>query len=74
MGTIEKGKLCATCFLDFTKCNGHFGHKVLGIPIVNPIIKKQLKWDTQYLCRNCRRVIITKNHLKLIDVNCYKPS
>ena len=74
MGTIEKGKLCTTCFLDFTKCNSHFGHKVLGIPIVNPIIKKQLKWDTQYLCRNCGRVIITKNHLKLIDVNCYKPS
>lgn len=74
MGTIENGKLCATCFLDFTKCKGHFGYIVLGDPLVNPIVKKQFKWVTQHLCRNCRRVIITKNHLKLNDIKYYKPS
>ena len=74
MGTIENGKLCATCFLDFTKCKGHFGYIVLGDPLVNPIVKKQFKWVTQHLCRNCGRVIITKNHLKLNDIKYYKPS
>ena len=59
MGTIEKGKPCATFFLDFTKCKGHFGYIVLGIPIVNLIVKKQFKWVTQHLRRNCGRVIIT---------------
>ena len=74
MGTIEKGKPCATVFLDFTKCKGHFGYIVLGIPIVNPIVKKQFKWVTQHLRRNCGRVIITKNYLKLNDIKSYKPS
>ena len=74
MGTIENGKLCATCFLDFTKCKGHFGYLVLGDPLVKPIVKKQFKWVPQHLCRNCGRVIIMKNHLKLNDIKYYKPS
>ena len=52
MDIVERGKLCATCFLDFTKCKGLFGNIVLGAPIVNPIVKKQCKWVTEYLCRN----------------------
>ena len=69
-GTIEKRKLCATCFLDFTKCKGHFGCIIVEVLIVNPIIKKQFEWVTQQYSR----VIITKTHLKLNDTKCYKPS
>ena len=43
MGTIEKDVKCETCFTDYTKCKGHFGHIALAVPIVNPIYLKKLK-------------------------------
>ena len=72
--TLEKGKLCATCFLEFRKGKDHFCHIVVGAPRVILIVKKQFKWVTQHFCRNYGGVIITKNHLMLNDIKCYKPS
>ena len=72
MGTIEKGKLCATCSMDFTRCTGHFGHIVLATPIVNPVAKKQFKWAAQHICRSCGRVMITSEHLRLQGIKSYK--
>ena len=61
MGTIEKGVKYETCSKDYTKCNGHFGHIALAVPVVNPICLKQLKWIVKHFCRKYKR--ITRQHL-----------
>ena len=60
VGTIEKGVKCETCSMDCTKCKGHFGHIMLVVPVVNPICLKQLKWIAKYICKKCKRIVITK--------------
>ena len=60
MGTIEKGVKCEICSMDYTKCKGHFGHIDLAVPFVNPICLKKLKWIVKYICKKCKRIVITK--------------
>ena len=52
MGKSEK---CESCYMDYTKCKGHFGHIALVMPVVNPICLKQLKWMVKH-------IVITKQH------------
>ena len=74
MGTIEKGVKCETCSKDYTKCNGHFGHIALAVPVVNLICLKQLKWIVKYICKKCKRIVITRQHLSLNSIKDYKQS
>ena len=72
MGTIEKDVKCETCSMDYTKCKGHFGHIVLTMPVVNPILLKQLKWTVKHICKKCKRIVITKQHLSLIKATSHR--
>ena len=74
MGTIEKGVKCETCSMDYTKCKGHFGHIALAVPVVNPICLKQLKWIVKYICKKCKKIVITRQHLSLNSIKNYKQS
>ena len=74
METIEKGVRCETCFMDYTKCKGHFGHIVLAAPVVNSICFKQLKWIVKYICTKSKRTVITKQLLSLNSIKNYKQS
>ena len=74
IGTIEKGVKCETCSMDYTKCKGHFGHIALVVPVVNPICLKQLKWIVKHICKKCKRIVITKQHLSLNSIKNYKQS
>ena len=72
MGTIEKGVKCGTCSMDYIKCKGHFGRIALAEPVVNPIYLKQLKLIVKHICKKCRRIVITKQHLNLSPIKNYK--
>ena len=61
IGTIELGGKCGTCYMDYTKCERHFGHIALVVPVVNPICLKQLKWIVKHFCRKYKR--ITRQHI-----------
>ena len=65
IGTIEKGVKCGTYSMNYTKCKDHFGHIALAVPAVNPICLKKLKWIVNYICKKCRRIAITKQHLSI---------
>ena len=58
--------------MDYTECKGHFGHLALAVPVVNPICLKQLKWIVKHICKKCRRIVITKQHLSLNSIENYK--
>ena len=62
MGTIEKGVKCETCSMDSTKCNCHFGHMALAVPVVNPICLKQLKWTVKHICKKFNSLNSIKNY------------
>ena len=72
MGTTKKGVKCETCFMDYTKCKGHFGHIALAVLVVNPICLKQLKWIVKHICKKCKRIVITKQHLSLSSIKNYR--
>ena len=72
MGTIEEGVKCESCSMDYIKCKGHFGHIVLAVPVVNPVCFKQLKWIVKHICKKCKRIVITKEHLSLCSIKNYR--
>ena len=72
MGTIEKGVKCESCSMDYTKCKARFGHIVVAVPVVNPVCFKQLKWIVKHICKKCKRVVITKQHLSLSSIKNYR--
>ena len=44
---------------------GHFGYIALAVPFVNSICLKKLKWIMKYVCKKCKRIVITKQHLSI---------
>ena len=74
MRTAEKGVKCETRSMDYPKCKGHFGHIALVVPVVNPICLKQVKWIVKHICKKCRKIVITKQHLSLNSIKNYKQS
>ena len=70
MGAIEKGVKCKTCSVDYTRCKGHFGHIALVVPVVSLICLKKLKWIMKHVCKKCKRIVVTKQHLSIKN---YKP-
>ena len=65
MGAIEKSVKCETCSVDYTKCKDHFGHIALPVPVVYCIRLKKLKWIVKHICKKCKRIMITKQHLSI---------
>ena len=65
MGAIEKSVKCETCSMDYTKCKDHFSHIALAVPVVNCIRLKKLKWIVKHICKKCKRIVITKQHLSI---------
>ena len=45
---------------------------VLTMPVVNPIFLKQLKWIVKYICKKCKRIVITKQHLSVIKATSHQ--
>lgn len=62
MGPIENGVLCLTCGGDNRDCPGHFGHKVLPIPIYNSMFMDTILKVLQCVCPLCSRPRILPEH------------
>ena len=58
MGTIEKGKLCQTCYNDYIDCPGHPGHINLAHPIFNVQLVNYIKDILFCVCKRCSRVLL----------------
>ena len=65
MGTLEPGKLCATCGLDCKMCVGHFGHIRLNTYIMHPLFHKLVLSYLKCVCYRCSRILLTKEQLEL---------
>ena len=55
LGPLENGIRCETCGYDNQKCDGHFGHIVLPIPIFNKIYIDIILQILQSVCTGCAR-------------------
>jgi len=53
LGTIENGRLCATCDNSLWQCTGHFGHIKLNEPIIHPLYYKQVVNFLKCFCTKC---------------------
>ena len=73
--TIGKGMKCETYSIDYNKCKGHFSHIALAVSVrVIPVCLKQPKWIVKYVCKKCKRIVITKQHLSLNAIKNFKQS
>ncbi|KAG0438465.1 DNA-directed RNA polymerase III subunit RPC1 [Dictyocoela muelleri] len=60
LGLSTQIGLCSTCRLDISKCNGHFGHINLCLPVFHCGFLKHVVKILQKICTTCA----------LIDCNC----
>ena len=60
LGPHDTKGSCATCFLSFNECPGHFGHIDLTVPVYNPITFKLMYKLLQSKCHFC-------HHLRISD-------
>ena len=58
--------------MDYIRCKGHFGHIELAVPVIKPICLKQFTWIVKHICRQCKRIVKTKQHLDLNLIKNYK--
>jgi DNA-directed RNA polymerase beta' subunit len=72
MGIQDKNNICGTCGEQWKVCPGHFGHIELCQPIPHPIQIKLILKYLQVFCRNCYKLIITYDRMKLLGLLKYK--
>lgn len=65
MGSIDRNKLCLTCFKDHNSCTGHFGHINLPEPVFNPITFDVVLKILKCVCYKCSRIRIPYYESKL---------
>lgn len=63
MGPI-KGT-CVQCGLDASQCNGHTGYIDLRRPLINPMFLSHVVLLLKFVCCNCHRLVIDKDHMLL---------
>jgi len=68
MGVIEHGERCKTCWLDETRCPGHFGHVDLVIPVFNIQFLSGTRMGNSVSIKNILECICIKCAKLLIDV------
>ncbi|CAB0006214.1 unnamed protein product [Nesidiocoris tenuis] len=58
MGPLTATGVCTTCGMMQMKCNGHFGHIDLPVPVLNPLYHKPVAALLKMACLNCARILI----------------
>lgn len=72
MGTIDNGKLCATCNFGPWECAGHFGHIELNEPLIHPLYYKQVVSFLKCFCIKCYKLLITEEQINLNNLHKIK--
>jgi len=62
MGVIGKDDICQTCYHDYIKCNGHYGHIMLAHPIFNTQFTNYIKDILTNYCIRCSRILLNPDN------------
>ena len=64
MGTMDKDRLCKTCFGNQVDCPGHFGHIALVRPVYHGNMLDYIRKVLRCVCFNCGNLLATdKEHI-----------
>lgn len=63
---------CETCHESSEICPGHFGHIELNEEIIHPLYYKNVMQFLKCFCKECHKMIISKEHIYLNGLNRYK--
>jgi DNA-directed RNA polymerase II subunit RPB1 len=70
--SAESDENCVTCLMEPLKCPGHFGHIKLNEYIVNPLYHKMVIWFLRCFCKDCSRMLLTKEQIIIRKLDKYK--
>jgi DNA-directed RNA polymerase I subunit RPA1 len=65
MGPLDKNSVCKTCFLDHSRCPGHFGHIDLVVPCYNPITFRYMYKLLKSKCHYCNKLRLSSLVVKM---------
>ena len=66
LGPSDNNKICTTCKQPYLTCPGHFGHILLQVPILHPMLLDEIVNFLRVLCIDCHLPILSSEHLKLM--------
>ena len=69
---MDTNSNCVTCKQSYQECTGHFGYIKLNEPIIHPQYYRQVVGLLKCFCKKCYRLLITKEHLILKNIDKYK--
>ncbi len=62
---------CTTCGENAKVCTGHFGCIELNYPVIHPLFYKIVSQWLKCFCSNCHRLLLTKDHIELSNLDKY---
>lgn len=68
MGAINDKYVCTTCGFGQANCPGHNGMIKLNEPLINPMRHDKVRKVYELICRNCKRLLVTKTQLEQYDL------
>jgi DNA-directed RNA polymerase II subunit RPB1 len=66
LGPADPTKICGTCKESYMNCPGHFGHIMLQVPIIHPMLLNEVLLFLRVLCLDCNLPILSMEHLRLL--------
>ena len=72
MGPPSKSDICETCEQNWDNCPGHFGFIRLNAKFPHPLRSKNILEYLSVFCKDCQRLVITKESIDLLGFNKYK--
>ncbi|XP_053689355.1 DNA-directed RNA polymerase I subunit RPA1 [Sabethes cyaneus] len=68
MGPSGGGEVCTTCVKDISKCEGHFGHIEICLPVFNPFFVKSVYNLLRICCTSCFRLQLADTMKGLLEL------
>lgn len=68
LGSNDNYKDCATCGLNNTYCNGHFGHIELAEPVFHIGYLRYIVKILSCICIKCSKLLVYKNENEIMDM------
>ncbi|KFB45117.1 hypothetical protein ZHAS_00013038 [Anopheles sinensis] len=68
MGSSGFGEICGTCSRDSSRCEGHFGHIELDLPVYNPFFVRHVFSMLRITCMSCVRIQMRDGLKSLLEL------
>lgn len=69
---METGSDCISCGKTAKACSGHFAYIKLNEPVIHPLYYKYVVSFLRCFCKNCYRLLITADQVKLKSLDKFK--